>query len=98
MYARIARLKGNPSKIDDLIADISKQGPNPPPGLEEMKGVYVLVNRDNGNIVTITLWEEKQAMDKSTAAGHKAWGRFKQLADTGEPEVETYEVGFKKIL
>jgi hypothetical protein len=94
MYARVARLKGEPSKIDDLLAELNKR--DTPPGLEEMKGVYVLVDRDDGKIITITLWDDKQVMDKSISAGQKAWGLFKEIAGTGEPEIETYEVALKQ--
>ena len=52
MFARVSTIMGKPDQVDQVISFFNE--PNPP-GLEAMKGGYLLVNRKTGKVMTITL-------------------------------------------
>lgn len=57
-----------------------------------MKGAYVLVNRENGKIMTITLWETEADREATTAAANKVRGEIVGKAAAAPATVELYEV------
>ena len=63
MYARVATFESDPSKVDDAIAMVRSQvdSGETPPGLEGAK-MLMLVNRETGKGVGVTLFESEEAM------------------------------------
>jgi len=67
MYARVATFESDPAKVDDAIAMIRSQlEDDAPPGLEGAK-MLMLVNRESGKGVGITLFESEEAMRRGDA-------------------------------
>lgn len=89
MFARVSSIAGSREKIDEVVSFLG--GANPP-GLETMKGAYVLVNRETGKIMTITLWETEADRDASAAAANQVRGEIADKAAAAPPTVELYEV------
>lgn len=69
MYARVATFESDPSKVDDAIAMVRGQvdSGETPPGLEGAK-MLMLVNRETGKGVGVTLFESEEAMRRGDEA------------------------------
>lgn len=69
MYARVATFESDPSKVDDAIAMIRSQveSDETPPGLEGAK-MLMLVNRETGKGLGVTLFESEEAMRRGDEA------------------------------
>ena len=68
MYARVATFQGDPSKVDDAIAMVrSTVEREAPSGLEGAK-MLMLIDRETGKGLGITLFESEEAMQRGDAA------------------------------
>jgi hypothetical protein len=68
MYARVATFESDPSRVDDAIAMVrSEVAGDTPPGLEGAK-MLMLVDRQSGKGVGITLFESEEAMRRGDEA------------------------------
>ena len=69
MYARIATFESDPANVDDAIGMVRGQveSGETPPGLEGAK-MLMLVNRESGKGVGITLFESEDAMRRGDEA------------------------------
>lgn len=68
MYARVATFESDPSKVDEAIAMVRSEVDGPvPPGLEGAK-MLMLVDRESGKGVGITLFDSEEAMRRGDAA------------------------------
>ena len=69
MYARIATFEGDPAKADDAISMVRGQveSNETPPGLEGAK-MLMLINRETGKGLGVTLFESEEAMRRGDAA------------------------------
>jgi hypothetical protein len=69
MYARVATFEGPPENVDDAIAMIRAQveSEETPLGLEGAK-MLMLVNRETGKGVGVTLFESEDAMRRGDEA------------------------------
>ncbi len=68
MYARVATFESDPSKVDDAIAMVRAEVDGEvPAGLEGAK-MLMLVNRETGKGVGITLFETEDAMRRGDEA------------------------------
>jgi hypothetical protein len=63
MYARVATFESRPENVDDAIALLRAQveSEETPPGLEGAK-MLMLINRETGKGVGVTLFESEDAM------------------------------------
>ena len=71
MFARVSTLRGAPEQIDDGIRQVRE---NVLPSVEQMDGYqggYLLVDRQNGTSISITLWESEEAMRASEEAANQ---------------------------
>ena len=68
MYARVATFESDPSKVDDAIAMVRTevQGETPP-GLEGAK-MLMLIDRESGKGLGVTLFESEEAMRRGDEA------------------------------
>jgi hypothetical protein len=89
MYARVATFESDPSKVDDAIALVRGQveSGETPPGLEGAK-MLMLVNRESGRGVGVTLFETEEAMRR----GDEALDAMNPGATERRVSVEFYEV------
>jgi hypothetical protein len=68
MYARVATFESDPTKVDEAIAMVRAQveSGETPPGLEGAK-MLMLVDRESGKGVGVTLFETEDAMRRGDA-------------------------------
>ncbi len=89
MYARVATFRGDPARADGAIkmvrAQVESEGP--PPGLEGAK-MLMLVNRESGTGLGITLFESEEAMRR----GDEALNAMTPAGGGERTSVEFYEV------
>ena len=91
MFARMTRYEGgSPDAVEEQLQVKKQVLPTEPGQTEGMTGAIFLIDRSNGTIVTISLWESEDAM----GAGEEMAAKLRAEA-TGEGEtasVEHYEV------
>ena len=95
MYARIATFESDPANVDDAISMVRGQveSGDTPPGLEGAK-MLMLVNRETGKGLGVTLFDSEDAMRRGDEA-------LNAMNPTGSGErrtsVEFYEVPVETI-
>jgi hypothetical protein len=68
MYARVATFESDPDKVDDAVEMVRTEvAGDTPPGLEGAK-MLMLVNRETGKGIGVTLFESEEAMRRGDAA------------------------------
>jgi heme-degrading monooxygenase HmoA len=89
MYARIATFEGDPANVDDAISMVRGQveSSDTPPGLEGAK-MLMLVNRETGKGIGVTLFESEEAMQR----GDEALNAMNPGGTERRTSVEFYEV------
>ena len=89
MHACVATFESDPSKVDDAIAMVRGQvdSGETPPGLEGAK-MLMLVNRETGKGVGVTLFESEDAMRR----GDEALNAMNPGGTERRLSVEFYEV------
>ena len=92
MYARVTSLGGSPADVDAGVANFRE---NVVPFTREQggKGAILLVDRESGSAVAITLWEDEAAMsaseERANALRAQAAG---EMGTSEQPSVARYEV------
>ena len=94
MYARVATFEGDPANVDSSISQVREEVESGqiPPGLEGTK-MLMLVNRESGKGVGITLFESEDAMRR----GDAALNAMNPGAGERRTSVEFYEVPVQTI-
>ena len=94
MYARIATFESDPAKVDDAIGLVRAEveSGETPPGLEGAK-MLMLVNRETGKGLGITLFESEDAMRR----GDEALDAMSPGASERRTSVEFYEVPVQTV-
>ena len=89
MYARIATFESDPAQVDDAIAMVrgEVESGETPPGLEGAK-MLMLVDRETGKGLGITLFESEDAMRR----GDEALNAMSPGGTERRVSVEFYEV------
>jgi hypothetical protein len=90
MHARVTTLSGPAEKID---AGIENFRTNVVPFVrEEGKGAILLVDRNSGEAIAITLWEDEEAMRASDERGNALRASTADQMGADQPTVARYEV------
>jgi hypothetical protein len=94
MYARIATFESDPARVDDAISIVRGQveSEETPAGLEGAK-MLMLVNRETGKGLGITLFESEEAMRR----GDEALNAMNPGGSERRTSVEFYEVPVKTV-
>jgi len=89
MFARVARFEGDPGRVDDAIAMVrgEVESDQTPAGLEGAK-MLMLVDRDSGQGIGITLFDSEDAMRR----GDEALNAMNPGNNERRTSVEFYEV------
>ena len=89
MYARVATFESDPSQVDDAIEMVRGQvdSGETPEGLEGAK-MLMLVNRESGKGVGVTLFESEEAMRR----GDEALNAMNPRGTERRVSVEFYDV------
>jgi hypothetical protein len=93
MYARIATFESDPERVDDAIKLVQEevQG-DTPEGLEGAK-MLMLVNRETGKGLGVTLFDSEEAMRR----GDEALNAMSPGASERRTSVEFYEVPVETV-
>jgi hypothetical protein len=94
MYARVATFESDPAKVGDAIDMVRSEveSGNTPEGLEGAK-MMMLVNRENGKVLGVTLFESEEAMRR----GDDALNAMSPGATERRTSVEFYEVPVQTV-
>ena len=93
MYARIATFESDPSKIDDAIELVRGEvAGDTPEGLEGAQ-MMMLVNRETGKGLGVTLFESEEAMRR----GDEALNAMSPGSSESRTSVEFYEVPVQTV-
>ena len=93
MYARMATFESDPAKVDDAIAMVRAEVDGEvPPGLEGAK-MLMLVNRETGKGVGVTLFETEDAMRR----GDEALNAMNPGSTERRVSVEFFEVPVQTV-
>ena len=89
MYARVATFQGDPARVDEAIASVRSEveAGEAPPGLEGAK-MLMLVDRETGKGVGVTLFDSEEAMRR----GDEALNAMNPGASERRTSVEFFEV------
>jgi len=93
MHARVATFESDPAKIDEAIELVRGEVEgSTPPGLEGAK-MLMLVNRESGKGLGITLFESEEAMRR----GDEALNAMSPGASERRTSVEFYDVPVQTV-
>jgi len=92
MHARLTSLSGSPDEVDAGIADFREKVV---PFTHEQggKGGILLVDRQSGKAIAITLWEDEQALHASEERANELRAAVaEEMHASEQPSVSRYEV------
>jgi hypothetical protein len=94
MYARVATFESDPASVDEAIATVrgEVESGSTPPGLEGAK-MLMLVNRETGKGLGVTLFESEDAMQR----GDEALNAMNPGATERRTSVEFFEVPVQTV-
>ena len=94
MYARVAMFEGDPVRIDEAIASVRSEveAGEAPPGLEGAK-MLMLINRETGKGLGVTLFDSEEAMRR----GDEALNAMNPGGGGQRRSVEFYEVPVQTV-
>jgi len=94
MYARVATFQSDPANVDDAISTVRAEveSGNTPAGLEGAK-MLMLVNRESGQGLGVTLFESEEAMRR----GDEALNAMNPGTTERRTSVEFYEVPVQTV-
>jgi hypothetical protein len=88
VYARLATFQSDPAKVEDAISMVRNEvAGSTPPGLEGAK-MLMLVNRETGKGIGVTLFESEEAMRR----GDEALNAMNPGSGEQRTSVEFFEV------
>jgi len=91
MFARLARYTIEPERLGDAIASFREAGT----GLRELPGFengYILVDEEDGALLTLTLWSTRTTLESSEARASALRRRATRAAEGSVQSVHCYEV------
>ena len=71
MFARVSTLQGPASEVDEGIRHVREDVLPKVAQMDGYKGAYLLVDRQSGESVSVTLWESEEAMRTSEEAASR---------------------------
>ena len=92
MHARVTSLSGSPDDVDGGVANFRE---NVVPFTHEQggKGAILLVDRQTGSAIAITLWEDEQTLRASEERANALRAEAAEgMGASDQPTVERYEV------
>ena len=93
MYARVATFESDPSKVDDAINMVRTEiAGDTPPGLEGAK-MLMLIDRETGKGLGVTLFESEEAMRR----GDDALNAMNPGSTERRTSVEFFEVPVQTV-
>lgn len=95
MYARVATFELDQAGVDQMIGNVRQdvEGGSPPPGLEDAKGMMMLVDRGRGKGLGIVLFDSEDAMKR----GDEALNKMSPSGGGRRTSVDFYEVPVQRM-
>jgi hypothetical protein len=95
VHARVATFEGDPSNIDQMVDQVRKdvESGERPPGLEDAKGLIMMVDRRSGKTIGITFFDDEEGLKR----GDEALNNMSPEGPTGRTSVEFYEVPIQQM-
>jgi heme-degrading monooxygenase HmoA len=90
MFARVSVYQAEPGRIDDVARSFQDRR-----SVQELQGfvdAFVLVDRNSGKAMTLTLWESEQAANESAEKAKELRNSAVEEFGGSVESVETYEV------
>jgi heme-degrading monooxygenase HmoA len=91
MLARVARYEVSSDRIDDAV-DAFGSAAKEIQALEGFVGGYLLVDHEDGRTMTVTIWDNQQALDASEGQARSARSRAADAVGGSVLSVESFEV------
>ena len=91
MLARVSRYEVGADRIDDAIDAFGEAGRE----IEQLGGFaggYVLVDYEDGRTMTVTLWDNRAALEQSESVARSARNRAAESSGGSVLSVESFEV------
>lgn len=90
MYVRVATFEQSEGDLNDTIDQVKNdvETDNRPPGLEDAKGMLMLVNRETGKSIGIVMFETEEALKR----GDDALNAMSPSGGSSRSNVEFYEM------
>jgi heme-degrading monooxygenase HmoA len=92
VFARVSTFTGTSDQMDEAVSQLRE---SVVPRLEQLdgyRGTYLLVDRQNGKSLSVTLWESEEAMRASEDAANALRSEAADAFGTQMVGVERYEV------
>ena len=93
MYARVATFESDPARVDDAISMVRDEVQGETPAGLEGARMLMLVNRETGKGLGVTLFESEEAMRR----GDEALNAMNPGASERRVSVEFYEVPVQTV-
>ena len=97
MYARVSMCEGAPDLIDEMLRQVQDQVVPQAKLIDGFKGIIALGNRQSGKTMSITFWENEEAMRASEEAANRLRSESAEAGGQEQAGVERYEVGFFEV-
>jgi heme-degrading monooxygenase HmoA len=97
MHARVTTYEGSPVPAG---GDVSRGGERALRQVRELpgfRGLYLMIDRATGRVLSMTLWEDEAAMGAAEAEGARIREEYARLEGERVLDVERYEVGFRHL-
>jgi heme-degrading monooxygenase HmoA len=94
VHARLARYAVEPDRIDDAVERLREAG-RELSQLQGFKGGHVLVDPEDGTLMTLTLWANRDAVDRSAVRAATLRQQAVRTVDGEVQSVGCYEVPFE---
>ena len=95
MHARVTTLSGSPDNAEAGIANFRDNVV--PYAKSDGKGAILLIDRESGKAVAVTLWEDEEAMRASEESANALRADAAQQMGAEQPTVERYEVAVFEV-
>ena len=91
MHARVARYRIDPERCEDAVASFKEAGAEISK-LDGFQDGYVLVDSDDGEVVTITIWDSHASLEASDMKATSARRRASEAVEGTVEAVTRYGV------
>ncbi len=92
MFARVTTIEGSSERIDEVTRYARERVLPAMQGQPGFKGMHLLIDRQNGKALGITLWETEEALQTSEAAAQRMRSDAVDRGAGKPPTAEVYEV------
>jgi heme-degrading monooxygenase HmoA len=94
VYARLVRYAIEPDRIDDALVAFRQAG-RELAQLQGFQGGHVLVDPEGGTLMTLVLWEDRAALDRSEVRAASLRQAAVRTVEGEVQSVTSYEVPFE---